>query len=411
MKVKKIQIGLIIFLWILLIFQSPLSRINTFKIGSIIQGLDEMITIVLLIAIVVKLIKGTKLAKIEISILILNIIFMIIGIISTMVFNIQSFKSILEDFISCNKFIITFIGMRIISLNYEYILKKMVKYSKMIIIILFILTVVQFLLPGVLFEKGEVRYYLYSIKLFYQQPAALAYIGVLLLAITSFMSENERKSYRIMSGIIVIMTLRSRAIGFIFIYTMLSLLNVNAFKKLKYPIIGIGIIGIIFLGYDNLEKYYLDSEITSARELLTDNSFKIAKETWPLGAGLGTYGSSAAAKEYSPIYTQLGYETRYGLSPTKSSYLTDTFWPIIIAEFGFLGLGTFCIIIYKFIKIILWYFKSNIQVFLSVFSLIGYLLVSSLGSSSFFNPISVLYAMTMAIIISVFPIKKVIGGK
>ena len=82
---------------------------------------------------------------------------------------------------------------------------------------------------------------------------------------------------------------------------------------------------------------------TSARALLALGGITVAAQHFPLGAGFGRFGSSVAADDYSPLYYQLGFADRFGLSPQAGAgqFLNDSQWPAIYAETGWLGAGCF----------------------------------------------------------------------
>jgi len=73
-----------------------------------------------------------------------------------------------------------------------------------------------------------------------------------------------------------------------------------------------------------------------ARNKLYLTSMEIAKDYFPLGAGLGRYGGDIAARYYSPIYVKYGLDQVYGLGP-NGHFLDDTFWPMILGELGIIG--------------------------------------------------------------------------
>ncbi|HUP83270.1 MAG TPA: hypothetical protein VM284_03670 [Candidatus Limnocylindria bacterium] len=76
------------------------------------------------------------------------------------------------------------------------------------------------------------------------------------------------------------------------------------------------------------------------RVLLYTTSAVIARDHFPLGAGLGRYGSplSRDADAFSPLYHQYGLDHIWGLTPHYSSYILDTYWPHILGEAGVLAL-------------------------------------------------------------------------
>jgi hypothetical protein len=83
----------------------------------------------------------------------------------------------------------------------------------------------------------------------------------------------------------------------------------------------------------------------AARTVLTVDSFDVAADHFPAGAGFGRFGSAIAATTYSPEYLERGYQDIWGLgrTPEAGRFLTDTEWPAIIGEAGFLGAIAFAL--------------------------------------------------------------------
>jgi O-antigen ligase len=75
-----------------------------------------------------------------------------------------------------------------------------------------------------------------------------------------------------------------------------------------------------------------------ARTALYGGSLLLARDHFPLGSGVGTYGSYGSVTSYSPIYYQFGFNLIYGMSPAYPNFIQDTFWPQILGETGVVGL-------------------------------------------------------------------------
>jgi hypothetical protein len=88
---------------------------------------------------------------------------------------------------------------------------------------------------------------------------------------------------------------------------------------------------------------YASNANPEARTVLTIGSFHVATDYFPGGAGFGRFGSAVAGSNYSPEYVARGYTTVWGLGRTaeEGRFLTDTEWPAIIGETGFLGAVAF----------------------------------------------------------------------
>lgn len=71
---------------------------------------------------------------------------------------------------------------------------------------------------------------------------------------------------------------------------------------------------------------------------LARTSFDIANDSFPFGSGLSTYGSYTSSIIYSPVYSDYALNGIWGLSEDNSQFLMDTYWPMVIAEFGWIGL-------------------------------------------------------------------------
>ena len=74
------------------------------------------------------------------------------------------------------------------------------------------------------------------------------------------------------------------------------------------------------------------------RTVFYRTSIDLARKQFPLGVGFGRFGGDVAARYYSPVYREYGFQRMHGLWP-EGRFLTDTFWPMILGELGVIGLG------------------------------------------------------------------------
>lgn len=83
--------------------------------------------------------------------------------------------------------------------------------------------------------------------------------------------------------------------------------------------------------------YYIPG---NPRVLLYTTSAVIARDHFPLGAGLGRYGSplSRDPDNFSPLYREYGLDHIWGLTPHYPAYITDTYWPHVLGEAGVFAL-------------------------------------------------------------------------
>ena len=119
--------------------------------------------------------------------------------------------------------------------------------------------------------------------------------------------------------------------------------------KLKWYHLGIFALLAIIVGWEEISGYLLDS--TQPRAIMYMYSFKTAYNCFPFGSGFGTFGGYTAAYNYSILYQLYGFNNVWGLRQfdigTSHNFLFDTYYPMIIGQFGFFGFAVFLIIVIK----------------------------------------------------------------
>lgn len=94
---------------------------------------------------------------------------------------------------------------------------------------------------------------------------------------------------------------------------------------------------LLFFMCSTLRRKAFGGAIDSARYQLLTKSFEIAKDHFPLGSGFGTFASYYSGVRYSPLYKIYGLSTVNGLSMSNRSFMSDSFWPMILGQTGWLG--------------------------------------------------------------------------
>ena len=74
------------------------------------------------------------------------------------------------------------------------------------------------------------------------------------------------------------------------------------------------------------------------RVALYAGSVAVARDHFPLGGGLGRFGSHMSREDYSPLYERYGLDQVALLGPGNALAATDAFWPMVLGETGALGL-------------------------------------------------------------------------
>lgn len=394
-KTNRINIEIII-LFLLLLFITCLDSLtNIQEINFFFKHIDELITIIFTVYIILNY---KILLKSKLKLIIPWILFMIIGFISTAINMYQPISAVLIDaFLLVQRFIVGYLAVIIyLDKNDINISDIIIKSAKFITVILFIIAIHDIIFTP-FFAKSDFRYFTYSLKLMFPHSTYLAAAEVILLILLGYKNEkNNNYIYMIMATFVGIMTLRSKAIGFFILYWFLYLM-IFAFKNKNYLYIFIlGGIGCFLLVQNQFQDYFF-ADRYSPRAILLNDSLKLMLTHFPFGTGFGTYGSSIAVNYYSPLYILLGYQSNDGMSQSYSAFLTDSFWPTIIGEFGIIGLIIFLIVILYFLKTSIKKIKQNQVAGFAMLMILAYSLITSFAESSFFNPVSLLMFMLFAV--------------
>lgn len=110
---------------------------------------------------------------------------------------------------------------------------------------------------------------------------------------------------------------------------------------------------VLFFTWTKFNAYYVQGFQEDAEAMARPATYEVGmtimfKDYVPFGSGLGSFGTAAAAKEYSPLYYDYGLNEIWGLTPENPNFLADAFYPTL-AEFGIVGLFFF-----------LWFWKRRL---------------------------------------------------
>lgn len=169
-------------------------------------------------------------------------------------------------------------------------------------------------------------------------------------------------------------------------------------------ILGISLISIvaIWANYTKFSAYFITGyDEGMARTLMYYTSFDLLKDFFPLGSGFGTFGTDASGLYYSPIYYNYGLYLIYGCTPddygTDSSFFMDTFYPVIIGQFGLTGIILFVTFWYKRLKEASSIAIEKYKLFIIMFM---YLAIEGIASGIFLGAQTVPAMMTIGLCIN-----------
>lgn len=349
--------------------------------------------------------RKNKFDKNDRKILYIMLLLNVIGIISTLINQYQSFSVSIQDMLLVNKFMLSIFTTKLLfySIFDEKYENRLLRHVKLMLIFFFVLMIMDYALNIFDTTANFARYGIRSIQLFYNHPTILSASVAYLLALFVLMADSKElrkvKNFKfiLMSIILLLSTLRSKAFGYALIVILLYYITIFRNKKISLKsILVIGMVSI-WLVFDQISFYFIDNSENSARAMLLVKSFTIATDFFPIGTGFATYGSYFSGLYYSKVYNEYGLSGIIGLSRSDSSYISDAFWPMIIGQFGYLGLILFVMFIIAIFKKI-----QKIEVsqgcYLAGILILSYLLVSSTAEAAFVHTIAIPLAFALGLV-------------
>lgn len=314
------------------------------------------------------------------KILLSMIVFVVIGLIGNYIFQYQYTYFALKDVFTFRGFFVyAMLPIVFSDFKLDDYTKLINKNIKFITIALFALTI--FNLFTNTFPYYEIRFGIKSHQLIFTHPTYLAATAIIIICMLSAFIKEDKSNYLyiFMMYIVVLLTLRTKAI--IFLLGHVYLMFMVCVKKRKLNKIDFLVVFLIVLGFSiNQVSEYLRNP-DWARSAMLINSFDIAKNSFPFGSGFGTFGSWVSGVNYSPLYFNYDMYTTWGLAPDYYNFVSDNFWPMVIAQCGFIGLIIIMYVIYQIYKDI----KNNndLYMYFGQMSVMLYLLSASVGEASF----------------------------
>ena len=385
-----------IFLFSILIIGSLIN--NTIMFPAIFAYFDEFVALLFFPYFLLNIANRKKIFSYGLVFFI--IVFVFVGFLGSTIYKFQTFDSVIIDSFACVKFfMILYFSLSLIKNQSDvYCLKRaLIPILKIYILICLLLTILVYF--GVYDGAAGYRYGLVSIRLFYNHPTyfSASMFGAILI-ITLLMNKKTDFVFILIGILLIISTLRTKAfiaVGFFLIFAIFFNNKLKKFKFIPFVVIVIITLSVLFIGYDTYEFYFLGDY--NARQALFQTGIKIMSDRFPIGYGFSTFGSSESAKHYSVIYFIYGIDNVYGISEQYSSFISDSFWPMIMGQFGIIGLISFIMILYLIFKKYVLVTRTNFHCIIASITAFFYLLVSSSSESAYVNSLSVIFAIIIGL--------------
>lgn len=189
---------------------------------------------------------------------------------------------------------------------------------------------------------SEARFGIKSYSFIMTNPGELGYLlmGMFLLLT---LDTKKRLLIKMMTLFLILTTTKGPQVLFVLIFLFLKFF-IGKKRINSIHLISITIITLI-VGQYQIHNYLLNE--TSVRYILNLTSLQIAKDHFPIGSGLATFGCEMSRVYYSDIYYQYNLSSIWGISPVYSYFINDNYWAMILGQFGFIGCMLMIYVLYK----------------------------------------------------------------
>lgn len=387
----------LVLLYILLLIQDCLVTI-----GIPIMGFyDEAFSIVFILIIFLYLIRNNfllELTRYEIMLVALYFGFVLIGIISNIINSDQTISYVLLDILTSSKMVLAIAGTKIIfknGINFK-IKNHLLIVTKIYIVILFVFAMHDwFFTPffKVGYDNAVMGFASKYLYLMYSNPTYLAAYAIASLIVLVYTGDEKKIwIYIFMDAMVIILTTRSKAWGFLCLAFLIYWISNKASStksvwKRMVVVFPIAFATLLFVAMDKIIIYFFTPSHYSPRAILLSEGVALAKELFPLGKGFGTFCSVAA------ITTQKGTD----LLPYNNTAYYDAFWACISGQFGIFGIIIFVAMISVILCEIMSLLKYDKRSWFAAVLALAYLAIASLGETSFFSQYSVLFGIIIGV--------------
>ncbi len=359
------------------------------------QYVDEVSFVILALVLVTRMARGVVCREVKLGCLALAGV-SCIGFCGNYIFGVQSsLFAIAIDWCSCMKAPVAFLAVYdLLQRDEAYQISYTLAFLARLLIFASAIfgTVSLFVNIGM---SGEVRFGLASFSFIFGQQHSLAIIlicSLLIIAITA-KDKNALLLYFALVAYSMVLTTKGPSLIWVAVAAFFVFRGSERFQFKMRHIVPLVIVAVALGGYQ-ITNYLMDN--TSPRYLLISNSIVTANAYLPTGAGFATYGSDMAAKFYSPLYVLYGFVNYWGMAPASTMFLNDNFWPMVIGQFGYVGLVLFVLL---FVGMFRMTQDGSRPRYIREFAVANwiYIGIHSLGSASITSSVGVLLLVVLAI--------------
>lgn len=309
------------------------------------QYIDELAFSALAVVLISRLARGLCDSHVKRSLLIVLGI-SLLGFSGNLLFGIQKESTaVLLDWISTIKAPICFLAIYdlLTQQSTREIPETLVPLAKLLIVASAIFgTISLFFNIGM---GGEARFGITSFVFIFKYQHSLSVVLMSGLLLISMIETSRARvvAYFLLVSYSLLLTTKGPSLIWIAVMALFLLVSNDKFKLKAWHVVLVMLFAVLLGGYQ-INNYFLNED--APRFILFKYGFTTANSYLPTGAGFATYGSDAAYKFYSPIYVKYGFQGIWGMNSVEGMFLNDNYWPMVIGQFGYIGLVLF-VVLYK----------------------------------------------------------------
>lgn len=386
-----------IVLVLIFVFQNPLQEIFTPM-----RYWDELFAACIIPLLIMSGTKQNFRCKVSLKLILVIIflcLFLACGLYGNLSLKFQPLTTVLSDmYLNLKFFLAIGVGYLFFSdVDMESIYQYSWRWIKRLSIFLFVLCLLDLVFH---IFPADTRLGLRAVRLFYSVYTYLAAACIFLCSILLRLYEYYRDEilpYLIMLGFVTICTLRIKAIGAMICLFFIYFIICKKRREFRFFTWAVLLVSMLLVAERQFNYYFLSLGTESARAALTKVSFLIAKDYFPFGTGFGTFASTFSDEPYSRVYSLYHIQNVWGISKSYSSFVSDTFWPMILGQTGYLGTICYAVVLVILLSVVFKLRKYNAYLFASALTMILYLLISSTSESAFVNTMAVPFAFLIGV--------------
>ena len=338
--------------------------------------------------------------------LLLMMLILGIGLVSNYYTNLQENpKAIITDIGNTFKVFITYIGatlyLRPVK-DKSRIIKVLAFVMRGFVLVAFCAMMLHF--TGVVRMGNDVRMGIPSFQFINYGAGQLSFMfyGVFMILAVDMRHDRYHRQIKIlflfMAAVVWASTLRLRAIMYLIAFFALYwLLVIRGYTiKMNWKTILVAVLAVLLFSLDQIETYFGNDK--AARAVFLERGIYTMKRYFPFGAGFSCYGTDAAVKYYAKLYIWYGFPWVWGLSPRYPIFAHDTYWPAIMAQFGFFGLISMGLVVLRWSKDILARTKYDKYAYLAGLFIVATQVSASVATATFFHFVTVALCFLLPIL-------------